>query len=91
MFDQPTVAVGHESVAVAADMVEPDMGDHREVATSAWSRVISVKSTLATLCRTIGLTSALAAKLPGYRAGGPQHSEGVSDGVEVVRAALSAD
>ena len=67
------------------------MGDHREVATSAWSRVISVKSTLATLCRTIGLTSALAAKLPGYRAGRPQHSEGVSDGVEVVRAALSAD
>jgi hypothetical protein len=49
------------------------------------------ESTLATLCRTIGLTSALAAKLPGYRAGGPQHSEGVSDGVEVVRAALSED
>ena len=24
MFDQPTVAVGHESVAVAADMVEPE-------------------------------------------------------------------
>jgi hypothetical protein len=91
MFDQPTVAVGHESVAVVADMVEPDMGDHREVATSAWSRVISVKSTLATLCRTIGWTSALAAKLPGYRAGGPHAVEGVSDGVEVVRAALSED
>src|ERR1700752_4881282 len=32
MLDQPRVAVGYQSVAIAADVVEPDMGHHREVA-----------------------------------------------------------
>src|ERR1700739_4128233 len=31
MLDQPAVTVGHQRVAIAAAMVEPNVGDHGEV------------------------------------------------------------
>src|SRR6201998_2225676 len=31
MLDQPAVTVGHQGVAIAAAMVEPNAGDHGEV------------------------------------------------------------